>query len=304
MSSTKTINFYFLIIALLVYPTFLSAQSASPDPYRAPLYEDLSRTYGFCSGQRISIERIQKEFPDLAPQVIKAQMEFDLVFKSSYENIEKTLREILGNNWGNYKVQMQKQLEKLLGALHISRVQAEAFVQEVSLRASGQIESPVLETLLTYNPEFQKNPEKEFLRGFTETYRTKSHPKAKGVDFQIQYPKSWKAKEGKRPNVIQLITSENGRGFDSLVLMVKDIPLPAGYKITDEELSDLFTPSSLKETLPEGTLFISAKPIVLDRRKGGMLIFDQVRQRVDITMKMRSLHFITIYDNKMIFVQS
>lgn len=99
MSSTKTINFYLLIIALLVYLIFSSTQSASPDPYKGSLYEDLSRSYGFCKGQRFSVERIQKEFPDLAPQVIKAQMEFDLVFKFSYENTEKTLKETLRNYW-------------------------------------------------------------------------------------------------------------------------------------------------------------------------------------------------------------
>lgn len=72
--------------------------------------------------------------------------------------------------------------------------------------------------------------------------------------------------------MIQIITSENGRGLDSIVLIVKDNPLPQAYRITERELDDLFSPRSLKETLPEGASFLSAKPITLDHRKGGMLV--------------------------------
>ena len=103
--------------------------------------------------------------------------------------------------------------------------------------------------------------------------------------------------------MIQIITSENGRGLDSIVLIVKDIPLPQAYRITEKELDDLFSPRSLKEMLPEGASFLSAKPITLDRREGGMLVFEQMQQRVDSTVKMRGLQFMTTYENKMILVQ-
>lgn len=307
-TSKKRIVGAAMVVALLALLAPLSAKTASPNQIRAPLYSDfdlqrlsdLSKTYGYYNGQRLNIERIQKDFPALAAEATKAQMKFDLVFKYSYENIEKMLREMLGDKWDEYQIQMQEKAEKVLSDFSISAEQAVAFIKQVALRAKGDIESPVLETLLTYNPEFQKNPAKEFLRGFTHTFRTKHHPKAKGVDFQIQYPKSWLAKEGKRPNVIQLFTSENGRGLDSIGLMVKDFPQPAN---SDEELTDLFSAESLREMLPDKASFISAKPVVLDRQKGVMLIIEQVGQRLDITMKVRSLQFITIYNNKMIFVQ-
>lgn len=103
--------------------------------------------------------------------------------------------------------------------------------------------------------------------------------------------------------MIQSITSENGRGLDSIVLIVKDIPLPQAYSITEKELDNLFSAQSLKETLPEGASFLSAKPAILDGRKGGMLVFEQMQQHVDSTVKMRGLQFMTTYKNKMILVQ-
>lgn len=86
--------------------------------------------------------------------------------------------------------------------------------------------------------------------------------------------------------------------------MVKDIPIPKGYKVTQAELNDLFTPKSLRETLlPEGSFFISAKSVVLEGRRGGMIVFDQVLQRLDVTMRLRNLLFVTLYDNKLIIIQ-
>lgn len=291
-----------VLVALLAIFVALLSQPALSQQIASPLYEDLSRAYGYYNGQKLSIENVQKAYPALAAEASKAHMEFELIFKSSYENIEKELQEILGQRWAEYKNQMQRQINSLRSP-PVSEAQAIAFIQEVKLRAKGQIEPPVLETLLIYNAQFKINPAEEFMRGFTSTYRTKGHAKAKGIDFQIQYPKSWRAKEGQRPNVIQLITSENGRGFNSIVLMVKDIPLPPGYRIPEQEMNDLFSPQSLKEMIPDGATFVTSKAVVLDHQKGGLIVFDQTQQRVDTKISMRILQFVTVYRNKMIFVQ-
>jgi len=83
------------------------------------------------------------------------------------------------------------------------------------------------------------------------------------------------------------------------LLMVKDIPIP----LTEQDLDDLFVESELKGIVPEGGKFISAKPIVLDKHKGAMIIYDDIVQRVDILITMRNLIFITSYDGKIIFIQ-
>lgn len=55
--------------------------------------------------------------------------------------------------------------------------------------------------------------------------------------------------------------------------------------------------------IPDEATFIAAKPVVLDNHKGGMIIFDHVVQRLDIVIPMRNLLFVTLRENKMIFVQ-
>jgi hypothetical protein len=291
------------LVPLVLLLSLLVGNPVWPQEIKSPLHNDLGQTYGYYSGQKLSIEWIQREFPALSARASQAQMAFELVFKASYSNIENELRKLLGQQWPAFKRQMLQGLENNLVSAPISITQADTFIRTVRLRAKGQIETPVLETLLTYNPQFQKKPAKEFLRGFKSTFRTKGHSKAKGVNFQIEYPRSWSSKEGKRPNVIKVFTSQNGRGQETILLMVKDIPLPSGYKITEQELDSLFSPQGLKEMIPKGASFISAQPIVLDGKKGGMMVFDQTLQRLDVILALRGRFFITIHANKMIFIQ-
>ncbi len=290
----------FLTVLILPF-LLLMHQPVSAQEVRSSLPSDLGRAYGYYTGQKFSIERIKQLYPALAGEAAKAQARFDVVFKASYDNIGKELKAGLGPRWDAYEKQLSDQLTTSLASL--DQAAAENFIREVGLRAKGQIESPVLETLLTYNPEFQNDPAKEFLSGFTQIYRTKDHPKAKGVDFQIQYPRSWRAKEGLRPNVIQLITSQNGRGFENTALMVKDIDLPRGYVVTEEELDDFFSPEEMRDMVPEEATFISAKPVVIDRHKGGMIVWEQIAQRVDRKVYTRNVQFVTLYKNKMLFLQ-
>jgi len=86
------------------------------------------------------------------------------------------------------------------------------------------------------------------------------------------------------------------------LLMVKDIPIPLDYTLTEQDIDDFFVESNLKEMIPEGGKFISAKLIILEDHKGAMIIYDDIVQRVDITTITRNLVFITIYDGKIIWI--
>lgn len=84
------------MVALLATFIALLSQLVLSQQIKSPLYEDLARTYGYYNGQKLSIENVEKQYPALASDALKAQMEFDLVFEPSYVNIEKELRKMLG----------------------------------------------------------------------------------------------------------------------------------------------------------------------------------------------------------------
>ncbi|MCX7877001.1 MAG: hypothetical protein N2321_12665 [Melioribacteraceae bacterium] len=176
----------------------------------------------------------------------------------------------------------------------------------------------MLETLLNY--EFEERPSDEFIRGFKATYRTKGHPKAKGLDFQIEYPKSWSLREGKRPNIIQVFSSNNGRGPASALIMTRDLIKEAQRELTREEIkalktlegskeiaSELFSESGLREMAKgmgmTNVRNITTKKMVLDRWPGAMLEFLSDQQRLDLTLTIYNRTYLVIYKNYMIFLQ-
>jgi len=200
----------------------------------------------------------------------------------------------------------------------IDQETAAQFLDEVESRAKGEVSSPMLETLLNY--QYEHNPVDEVNRGFKTKYRTKGHPKAKGLDVQIEYPKSWSLREGNRPNIIQVFSSNNGRGPVYALIMTRDLIKEAQGELTHEEIraiktfegskelaSELFSNSSLREMANgmgmTNVRNLTTKRILLDRWPGAMLEFIGDQQRLDINMTMYKRMYIVIYKNYMMFLQ-
>ena len=295
------LKFVCLFTVFIFFMLAISVQAISAQNPESSLFTDLTKTMGFITGQNYTLNFIKTEYPNLALQVQIAESEFETSFGDAVENIDGLLLETFGEEYTEFFKMMEKEVSSSIFPQQFTQEVAANFIAASELIARGEIPSPVLETLLTY--QFIDWPMEEFTLGYNRIFRTKNHPKAKDVDFQIRYPISWRPEEGERPNIIQKFTSENGRGLEGINLMVKDMPLPSDYTITEQDIEDLFAEEEiLKEMVPEGGKFISAKPIVLDKHKGAMIVFDYVAQQLDINITSRILLLITIYNGKMIFI--
>lgn len=307
-----------LVLNIFMMLTIAFVQNTFAQATKKPLYIDLSKTLGFIMGQRFSLNRIKVEYPALSLRVQKADLEFKSTFGIAEKNIEKTLRGLLKDKYPEYVAAMEKQLESTLMSQQISQDIAAQFLDEVESRAKGKIPSPMLETLLNY--QFEERPADELTRGFKTKYRTKGHHKAKGLDLQIEYAKSWSLREGNRPNVIQFFSSNNGRGPAYALIMTGDLVKEAQGELTREEIkalktlegskelaSEVFSESSLREMANgmgmANVRNITTKRVVLDRWPGAMLEFIGDQQRLDLTVTMYNRMYITIYKNYMIFLQ-
>ena len=240
------------LLFLCLLPALASVRAQAPPGLnpQAPLEDDLGRALGFLLGQRITLGRVKAEFPDMAVRARQAEAEFNLSFGAAEAEIRKALQGMMGEEYPRFVAQAESQLQTALASRPVTRETAGNFIAEVEARAKGRLPSPVFETLLTY--EFMGRPSVEFARGYKRVFRTAGHPKAKGVDFQISYPASWRRSEGERPNIIQKFVSENGRGLEMAMLMVKDLPTPPGYKVTRADLDNLFSEKELRGMVPAG----------------------------------------------------
>lgn len=305
------------IIALLVIISYSTSKSSNElnfepakEAYQITLdfskhpaidHKVLAKAYGYLKGQQFTLDRIKEEYPELKLQVTKCELEFSFSFKNAARRIESELKALLGHKFQNYENELMREFSKMLASQEITKGIAVDFIEEVKLRAKGYIESPVLETLLTL--QFIDYPSKEFSEGFVFSYSTKGHSKARGVNIEAKLPLSWKQKEGNRPHIVQKFISKNGEGEEMILIMVKDLGLPNDYLITQDELEQFFTANQLKQMIPDGGEFISAKKITLDGQMGGQVIFKITGERLDYSVKMMATNFVTIYDGKMIFLQ-
>jgi len=164
----------------------------------------------------------------------------------------------------------------------------------VNFFTQDEISTPVNEYLMIdQNPDA---PEIEFINGFNKVILTKGHPKSKGLDLQVRVPNSWSIQEGDRPNIIKKAVSQNGKGFEMVMLLVSDLG-------TTTISSTLFTSELMKQFIPKGGKYISGKKVTLDRIEGGMIEFEQIVTQIDIKLKVRGLFFIIPFKTKLVQIQ-
>ena len=305
-------------VATAATTTFDEYKDNGTEAPKEPLYVDLGKTMGFVIGQRTSLNHIANKYPALSPRAIIAEREFNLTFGVAEKNIERSLRNILMDEYPEYIATLEEEIKSISKLQEINRDIAEQFLDEVGLRAQGKIPSPMLETLLHY--QFEDKPADELIRGFKTIFRTKGHPKAKGLDVQFEYAKSWSPREGKRPNIIQFFRSNNGRGPAFALIMIRDLIDEAEGELTQKDIQSLNTLEGSREFASEmfseknlgemakntGMLNVrnmSTKRMVLDNWPGAMLEFTGDQQRLDIVVTMYNRMYIVLYKNYMIFLQ-
>lgn len=108
---------------------------------------------------------------------------------------------------------------------------------------------------------------------------TANHPKSKGIDMSIKYPKNWSVKDGRRPNILYLVSDEDGNSF---ALQIRDISnkfpesvlkeIKADEKETRKEIANAIFPNekNCKEFLNEipGLTSISAQKCKMTKIEG------------------------------------
>jgi len=280
---------------------------SSDDHYEA-LFEDTDvqrnfiPAWEFYNDQLWHLKAIKEKFKDLTFEVEKAQTAFDSVFKSAYENIEKIIIENMDGYWDLEKHELIKSLDESYLSYQISKKQAVHFINLVNMRANGEKRFECMDTLVMHSQEFQNDPAEEFRRGFTINYRTKDHPETKNLDIEINLPYSWNTKDVLSRYAVLYYKSKDGRGSDSVILLMKNINLYKNDNSKKEVGKEIFSLDNLKNLAPTGVSLITVSPTILNQQRGAELIYDFVEHRIDKKVKMRTISFVTTYNNKIIFI--
>jgi hypothetical protein len=296
-------------IALVLSTLFVSWQQPrealkqpAPQSINLELYRELCGTYGFCVAQELSLSEVARQHGALSPRVAVLRTQFEAVFGSASRRIEQRLAEISGQSWTELDGQLRSVARKQINGVALTLEDSIAFLDRVQARIKGKIESPFIEALLSHHPVYLERPAQEIIDGFKRSYETKGHAKAKGLNVRIAVPLSWASSEGERPNIVQKFKSEGGHGHDNFMIQVKSMPVPDGFNFNKKDIEDMFAVESLKSMVPEGASAIEVKNIFLDGQPGAMIFYEQISAQLDQKMFMRTVIFVTVFGNCMLFL--
>lgn len=264
------------------------------------VFTEMSQAYGFKIGQDYSLEMIEKKYPDLKPQIQIAKLKFDKSFRNSISTIDSILSS-KGSEWLKIKSQLKDQIKSSVNLNNYNYDQIKDFVKSVEARANGEIPVPIIGTLLTFNPTYLKRPNLEFTDGFKYRFSSKDNLKAKDVDFHLDLPQSWLAREGNRPNIVQKFLSQNGHG--SAIALVLVLELPGVNSISEEDIKDLARSEESKEMLPENSQFINSGFIKIDGLPGIYQEYKMIQTQIEYELLMHTINYSVYYKNKMISIQ-
>jgi len=267
------------------------------------LPKDIGRSYGCYLGQNYSLSQISEKYPSLTGMALIAEKEFSATFKSSIEGMDTLMGEHEKSEWNKIKAQLTTQIASSINIEQISKTQARQFVEQVRERAKGNIESPVIETLLLFKSGYEKNPEREFLDGYKYKYSTNGAGKAKGVAFSIESPKTWIAKEERRQNNVQKYVNENGRDLELLLILIKEVPLLPGEEITEEDILEILNPKDIKDFIPDGGVYLNSGELTLESLPGFWVHFKMDMAKGRKKVGMEAIMYTTLYKNKMKKIQ-
>ena len=286
---------------VLIVVCQLIAFGQTPLNVKKDKFERACQAYGFLSAQDYSVKKINSQFPSLASKTLTATVLFYSTFDQVKHNLNSYLSKKMGPEYEKFRNKLDSQMIDLLSRQEYTLEVAENYITDIENRSKGQITLTILETLLAF--EFLDNPTREFLGGFTNTFKTKGHPNSKNTDWQIQVPISWHAKEGVVPDVVQTFICDGGDGIASINLFVKNVELPKGYKYSQKDVDNVFTENVVKNMVPKDAKFISFTKMTFNNFKGGMLELEQIQRQLDYQFKIRMVQFMFVKDAKMYCLQ-
>ena len=261
----------------------------------------MSRTYGYYIGQTYTLDNIKKKYPNLQNEIFLIKNDFDLKYLKSIKDIEQFFTKNMSKKqWSDLQKMVKDGIKKQLNT-NISYEESLEAIQVVKARIKGDIESPVIETLLMFNPNYQKNPIEELNDKFIQTYNSKDNPKAKGVDFSVKVPKSWKSQEANRPNIVRKFTSNNGyivedTFMENIMLGVYDLPIEV-KKLTSQDVTDICNDIPENSVLREcKTTTLENLPVVVQRLKLNI-------KRLENSMNIEIIQYNIYFKNKVIMIQ-
>lgn len=248
-------------------------------------YRQAGLVYGYLYGQHRAVEVLSQQHPDIAPALANLELQFSVRYGWPQAKAEAILLTMGEGALEKLRTKYMSETDALLSN-NYTETQARTFEAELRGRVDGKIENPdVIRSLLWLR--YASRPASEMIDRKTIRYTSEGNPKAKGVNFSLSVPISWRQSEADRPNTVQQWVSQNGSGDMYMSVMVKRSDDIRGLRF--EDLQQLVAEGGVKDFLGENDQLIDASAVHIDgapaiafhaamvRESAGTVIASQVK---------------------------
>ena len=274
---------YFLLLFVF---NFSFGQAAKQDKIARA-----SMVFGYFTGIESSLENISEINPSFQRDVYRLKLLLTTNFGQSKKNAIKFL-----NGKGDWKEKINPVMDSIKQVIHTNvsfstNEEIENYIKELEKNLKGDIPSPMLENALAF--QYENQPEKEFSNGYTYTFSTKGHKKAKNSEIILTIPKSWSSQEGKQPNIIQLFNSDCGNGINTISVLSLELPAldDEVANLNFDEIDKIYRDSVFSEEYAKNFIdgkFVSYKPMNIASRSGFLVVYDVTKENMGMNIKLRS----------------
>lgn len=253
-----------------------------------------SMVYGYFTGIETALANISEMNPNFRNEVNQLNLLLTTNFGQSKKNAIKYLNGI--DNWTETMESKMDSLKQLIhtNILFSTNEETAIYLKELEKNLKGNIPSPMLENVLSF--QYENQPSKEFSNGYTYTFSSKGHKKSKNTEIILTLPKTWYSQEGKQPNVIQLFTSDCGKGFNSISIITQEMPFSTEEikELSFDEIDILYKEIFTEEYAKNFIIgkFISFKPMSIAGRSGFLVVSEAVNEKMGMKLKFRSNTYI------------
>jgi hypothetical protein len=245
---------YLILLGIIFNLKVIRAQQILSQPQ----IDRMISAYTYYVVQNITLETLSVKYPQIKSHAVDAINEWDKNFLSSIQNIDHLLTDTLKDKWLTEKENI---IHKYGGTDFSSVTEKEAikYFDMVYKRALGNMQSPILETLIIYKPEYLNTPENEFSDGYTKTFSTNGINKNNGIKIKLTYPTSWLLNTSNTDNIIKgEFTCYYGLGNVSFFLNLEDRRTEFAKNTINQLLSEKYLKQQISQT--DSFLFYSNKP--------------------------------------------
>ena len=238
---------------------------------------------GFCLGHDYIANEVIRADPKSKLRVNLQTSQFSLKFPGSCARLlpflEKAIKTnpALARDIADIKATFKREINSK------NKANIERYIELLASHARGEIEEPILRILLSASSPNIADPSWEMSQGWRQSFDSTGHPKAKGMKLQLQAPRSWEAREGKRPNIVHSWYSQDGKGLDSIMLLIRSAA-GAGREFKSSVSSHRTAVEICEEFGVTQVEAASSSLVTIEGRQGVRCLGVQSIQRMDITL--------------------